>query len=136
MLNRRENERKKMLNNFFAITMRLKGYTNPCNEPQRPPTGPNGPQRPPTTPNEPQWPPTIQINTPTAPNDPNYYSNGPQRPKLLLQRPPTIQNIIITSSNDPKINTITTHMHMQTGSTIARLEMSNDCIKTLRATHG
>ena len=95
------------------------GYTNPCNEPQRPPTGPNDPQR-----------------APMTSNDPNYYSNGPQRPKLLLQRPPTTQNIIITSSNDPKINTITTHMHMQTGSPIARLAMPNDCIKTLRTTHG
>ena len=32
--------------------------------------------------------------------------NDLQRSKLLLQRPPMIQNIIITSSNDPKINTI------------------------------
>ena len=61
------------------------GYTNPCNDPQRAPMTPNEPQR-----------------APITSNDQNYYSNGPQRPKLLLQRPPTIQNIIITSSNDPK----------------------------------
>ena len=58
------------------------GYTNPCNDPQRPPTGPNYSQR-----------------APTSPND-------LQRSKLLLQLPPTTQIIIITSSNDPQINTI------------------------------
>ena len=29
------------------------GYTNPCNDPQRPPTGPNDPQRAPMISNDP-----------------------------------------------------------------------------------
>ena len=64
------------------------GYTNPCNDPQRAPTGPNDSQRAPTRPNDLQRsklllqrPPTTQIITPTAPNDPKYYHNEFQRSK-------------------------------------------------------